>query len=111
MEPGDRVLYIMRQFDADEVNKRRDNFQRYQAEASHGIHPHEHTAAWTGAPGYVAHIGMTVIEGEELPADVVAVLPGGNLELRVLLRGTDVHWLRNVPEGDGEPGGWYRRKS
>ena len=108
MLTGDRVMYVMRQFDADEVNGRRDNFQNHQASSSHGVHPHEHSQIWSGAPGYQAHIGLTVTGGEEFAADVVAVLPSGSLELRVLLRGTDVHWLRNVPEGEG-PGTWHAR--
>jgi hypothetical protein len=108
VKAGDRVCYILRQFDADEINGRRDNFQNYQGSASHGIHPHDHDARWTGAPGYVAHIGMRVTAGEQPCADVTKVHESGTLNLRVLLDGTDVQFLRNVPEGT-EPGTWQRR--
>jgi hypothetical protein len=108
MQVGDRVLYTLRHFDAYEINGRRDNFQSHQASASHGIHPHEHDDTWTGAPGYVAHIGLSAREGDVCAADVTAVHSSGAVNLRVLLDGTDVHWLRNVPEGD-EPGTWKVR--
>lgn len=101
---GSVVAYTMRAFDADEVNRRRDQFQEHQATASHGIHPHGHDGL-TAAPGYVAHIGLTAREGDVLPALVLAVHPSGNAELHVFQRGTDCQWLRNVPTGEG-PGTW-----
>jgi hypothetical protein len=106
--PGDRVLYTLDSEDADGVNARRDNFQRHQAETSHGKHPH--TRGGSGASGHIAHIGLRVREGFVLPADVVQVSPYGDLSLRVLLPGSDIQWVINVPEGTG-PGTWQARET
>ena len=105
---GDRVLYRLDQEDADGINARRDNFQRHQAETSHGKHPHPRGSS--GASGHVAHVGLRVSEGDTYPADVVVA--GHSLPipcLRVLLPGSDVQVVYNVPCHDG-PGGWQPRK-
>jgi hypothetical protein len=110
MNPGDRVIYTLRQFDADGVNQRRDDFSMYQATADNHMHPHGRISGGSGASGHQAHIGLPVTEGQQLPADVVIVNGSGTLCLRVLLPGSDNLWLANVPEGDGD-GHWRERSA
>jgi hypothetical protein len=108
IQPGDRVLYTLDAEDAGGVNRRREDFQVFQATAANHKHPHARTAGGSGASGHVAHIGLQVRPGQELPADVVIVSESGTLCLQVLLPGSDVQWVMNVAEGDG-PGHWKPR--
>lgn len=105
---GDRVWYCLDATDADEINARRSNFQAFNAGRSG--HKHPHPVGGSGASGHVAHIGVTVREGDVPYADVseVADPQCGRLNLRVALDGTDVHWVKGAAEGTG-PGTWARR--
>jgi hypothetical protein len=105
VQPGDRVLYTLDTEDAESVNRRRADFQSFQALYASHKHPHGRTSGGSGASGHVAHTGLQVHAGQELPADVVIVSESRTLCLRVLLPGSDVQWVMNVPRGDG-PGQW-----
>jgi hypothetical protein len=107
-QPGDRVLYYLDANDVNEITTNRANFVLSKSLADTHKHPHE-KAPGSGAPGLMAHIGLPVHEGQELPADVIIINPFGRLSLRVLLPGSDVQWVENVPEGTG-PGMWGQRE-
>lgn len=60
--------------------------------------------------GAQAHIGNTVTAGDVLPAMVVRVLPGEQVNLQVFLDGNDVFWVTTRAEaapGRTEPGRWH----
>jgi hypothetical protein len=102
---GDRVYYRLDAEDVEEINGRRDNFQRHQATTSHGKHPH--VRGGSGASGHIAHVGLQVHVGERCFADVTQVNPNGRLCLRVATNGSDLQWAVNVPRGR-RPGQWQR---
>ena len=108
LRPGDRVMYSLDEEDVTGVSSRRANFDLFQAMGSHGKHPHgKSPQGGSGASGHIAHIGLPVHVGQELPADVIIVNGLGRLCLKVLLPGSDVQWVENAAEGDG-PGHWRR---
>lgn len=98
---GRIVHYLLTDADADAMNKRRDDYQKF---ANSHAHPHE-----PGTPeptGHVAHFGNDLAGGEYYPAVVVRTnLTPDTVNLKVLLDGTDDLWVRLVHEGD-EPGTW-----
>jgi hypothetical protein len=108
---GDLVWYILDEADAEGINQRRSNFQAFNHGHSGHKHPHRQGEA-TGqrlASGHIAHIGNPVAAGGECAAQVSLInTDDGTLNLRVLLDGSDVHWVCSVPEGTG-PGTWQRR--
>ena len=106
-QPGDRVVYCLDAHDANEITTNRANFVLFKALGDNHKHPHD-KAPGSGAMGVMAHIGLPVACGQELPADVVLVNSQGRLSLRVLLPGSDIQWVENVPEGTG-PGTWKVR--
>lgn len=60
--------------------------------------------------GAQAHIGNRVAPGDVLPAMVVRVLPGDQVNLQVFLDGNDVFWATTRAEaapGRTEPGRWH----
>lgn len=107
MTPGDRVVYYLDANDVNEITTNRANFVLFKAHGDNHKHPHA-KAPGSGAMGVMAHIGLPVHEGQELPADVVIVNTQGRPSLRVLLPGSDIQWVENVPEGTG-PGTWSQR--
>ena len=106
MNPGDIVLYRLDETDAENITSRRANFQLYNQGRSGHKHPHSRDVH--EATGHVAHIGTPVAAGDELPAMVTRIPDPPNLNLRVMLDGSDVHWVTCVPEGTG-PGTWSGR--
>lgn len=107
VRPGDRVFYYLDANDVNEVTTNRGNFVLSKTHGDTHKHPHA-KAPGSGAPGLMAHIGLPVHEGQELPADVAIVNGYGRLSLRVLLPGSDIQWVENVPEGTS-PGMWAHR--
>lgn len=106
IQPGDRVLYRLDANDVNEITTNRANFVLSKSHGDTHKHPHPKEPG-SGAPGFMAHIGLPVHEGQELPADVIIVNEHGRLSLRTLLPGSDIQWVENVPEGAG-PGTWGR---
>jgi hypothetical protein len=110
---GDRVLYRLRAIDAGKATAWRDNFARSQAAADH-THPHgpggSTDGGGAGAPGYIAHHGLPLAEGDVVFADVCEppYTETGRLTLCVNLKGSDTFLVCGVREGDG-PGTWTRR--
>ncbi len=108
MLPGDIVFYYLDGTDAEQITSRRANFQLFNQGRSGHKHPHGRDVH--EASGHVAHIGTPVHAGQEFAAQV-SVIPGWpRLNLRVLLDGSDVHWVTNVPQGTGQPGTWRLRE-
>lgn len=105
---GDIVLYCLDETDAAGITSRRNNFQKFNQGRSGHKHPHPPDIG--RASGHVAHIGTPVHTGQEFAAQVCAVPDAPRLNLRVLLDGSDVHWVTNVPQGSGEPGTWRQRE-
>lgn len=86
---GRTVMYTLSQQDAEEVNRRRDDFETGMACALH--------------IGYQGHVGDPVHPRDVLPAVVIAVYTNAIMpdlvDLRVLLPGNDVLWAPLRPEG------------
>lgn len=104
MKIGDMVIYRLDQHDVLEITTNRANFELFKALGDNHKHPHE-KAPGSGATGHIAHMGLPVAVGQELPARVVVISPAGRPGLRVELPGSDIQWVTNIPEGDG-PGTW-----
>jgi len=97
---GRLVHYKLTEGDAEQVNRRRADFQAFMRE--------RHTRPGTVDTGHVAHVGNHARAGEVYPAVVVRVLdpvsyPGVNLQVH--LDGNDTLWAASRTEGD-EPGQW-----
>lgn len=104
---GDTVLYRLDLYDAEQINARRANFQAFNHSGRAG-HKHPHDRDIRAASGHVAHIGTPVSAGQLVAAQVCDVSCSPRLNLRVLLDGSDVHWVTGVAEGT-EHGTWMRR--
>lgn len=88
---GRIVHYTLSNFDADQINRRRDDFSAAQS-ASAGL-------------GYVGHVGNRATAGDVCPAIVVRTFGGPAVNLQVQLDGTDTFWATSRTEGEGE-GHW-----
>jgi hypothetical protein len=95
---GRTVHYTLNERDAQEVNRRRDDFAAF-----HGSHPHPHEIAQPGATGHIAHVGNPVSEGDVCAAVVVRVsgLDPMTVNLQVQLDGNDHYWATSRAEGSG----------
>jgi hypothetical protein len=88
---GQRVLYTLTGRDAADINRRRGDFTAFSAlhrdaTASPGELP--------GRSGHVGHVGRPCAGGDMLPGEVVFISDDGTtVELRVSLRGSDVHYV------------------
>jgi hypothetical protein len=92
---GRMVHYTLSETDAEQINRRRKDFQAAQS-ASAGL-------------GYVGHVGNQVQAGEAYPATVVRVFDpsSGTANLQVHLDGNDIYWATSRREGSpGETGCW-----
>lgn len=107
VHPGDRVFYRLDEHDVTEITTNRANFVLFKAMGDNHKHPHP-KAPGSGAMGVMAHIGLPVTVGQQLPADVIIINGAGRLSMKVQLPGSDVQWVENVPEGDA-PGTWQAR--
>lgn len=94
---GDIVLYRLREWDADAVNKRRRDWEEYRE------------GSVRGSTGFQAHYGVTVCEGETYPAVVVrTTTPGVVTSAQVMLPGNDTLYVTYVGYGT-DPGQWQER--
>lgn len=87
---GRSVMYTLTEHDAQEINKRRADFQKWRGDTRYED------------SGLQAHVGNTAQRGDYFPATVVAMFPKEDdhlLNLRVLLDGTDVFWATSRERG------------
>lgn len=92
---GHLVHYQLSEQDAEQVNRRRADFDGARREGR-------------VATGHVAHFGNHVRAGEVYPAMVVRVWAPTSyaaVQLQVFLDGSDTLWATSRTEGD-EPGQW-----
>ncbi|MFI6182560.1 hypothetical protein ACIA8R_44025 [Nonomuraea sp. NPDC051191] len=98
---GRIVHYQLADEDADDINRRRDDYEAFQR---------GRTPALPGQPGrdgHVAHVGTRVIAGDIFPAMVVRAYRGAaDVNLQVHLDGNDTYWVTSSVEGD-RPGTWH----
>ncbi|MFS4105136.1 hypothetical protein [Streptomyces sp. PD-S100-1] len=94
--PGDVVLYRLTVADANDINRRRKDFQG-SGSAEEGT-------------GFVGHVGNDVQEGDVFPAVVVRVWSehSSTCNLQVLLDGSDAYWATSRGEGTAA-GQWVRK--
>lgn len=97
---GRLVHYVLSLDDAAKINGRRTDGAAIQDRILEDRWP----------IGAQAHIGNRVAPGDVLPAMVVRVLPGEQVNLQVFLDGNDVFWATTRSEaapGRTEPGRWH----
>lgn len=100
---GRIVHYRLSTGDAEQINRRREDFAAFNA-----VHRHAGTVpnpGHAGRTGHIGHYGNEVREGELFPATVVRTFGGTTVNLQVLLDGNDAYWATSRMEGD-EPGQW-----
>lgn len=85
---GRIVYYRLDNNDAEAINRRRTT----------GNSIAERIAAGQWPIGAQAHIGNSVSAGDVFPAIVVRVLPNDNLNLKVMLDGSDDYWATTRPQ-------------
>jgi hypothetical protein len=90
---GRLVHYTLSQADADQINRRRQDFHQSRS-------ADEHT-------GYVGHVGNWAAEGDVYPALIVRVWEEAQVTVnaQVFLDGNDVFWTTSRPKGN-TPGTW-----
>jgi hypothetical protein len=94
---GRIVHYVVTGADANEINRRRDDFRLKKV-----------VLPWPG--GAQAHVGNPALEGDHFPAIVVWVLnpERGYINAQVFLDGNDSLWITTRPYSDDkEPGTWH----
>jgi hypothetical protein len=88
------VCYTLADHDAEEINRRRDDF----------------TTATPTNTGFQGHVGNYAEAGDVLPAMIVRVFDPdgetGTCNLKVMLDGNDDYWATSRKFGDG-PGEWH----
>lgn len=91
---GRIVHYTLSEYDADAINKRRQDFRELLVK-------HMHAATYP-SDGYQAHVGNDVKAGDQFPAIIVRVFEAAkSVNLKVLLDGNDDFWACSVGEGEG----------
>jgi hypothetical protein len=94
---GSRVVYQLSQYDADEINRRREDFAAFnRANRSSVTEP-----GFPGRSGHIGHFGNPASEGDVYPADVVRTFGGSTANLQVHLDGNDTYWATSRAQGDG----------
>lgn len=90
--PGRIVFYRVSAYDADAINRRRQDFQ----------------AAEPANTGFQAHVGNPVEVGDVFPAMIVRVFDRetGTCNLQVSLDGNDTYWATSRRAGDVD-GTWH----
>lgn len=94
---GRIVHYKLTAQDAEQVNRRRADWQADRAEKV------------TAAIGYMAHVGNTASEGDVYPMLIVRVwgmTEGSSVNGQVFLDGNDTLWVTSVGQGD-QPRQWH----
>ena len=87
------VLYRLTAGDEIDINRRRNHADQNRIKMREE------------KPGFQAHIGTLVEEGDSLPMIVARIGEMGGVSGQVFLNGNDTLWATNVPEGE-EPGQW-----
>lgn len=89
---GDRVLYVLGDYDAKAINKRRADAKNLNAAgvtlASQGLGPQ-------------IHVGNSVQSGDVFPAVVVRAWGAESVNVQVLLDGNDTLWGTSRPHDAG----------
>ena len=100
---GRIVHYRMHEGDAEQVNRRRADFEAFsRANPPHGADLGE----FPGRSGHIGHYGNQASAGDVYAAVIVRTFgPGSTVNLKVLLDGNDDYWATSRMEGD-EPGQW-----
>lgn len=101
---GEIVRYLLTDWDAADINRRRHDFSAYARS-----HPRPGEPGLPGASGHIGHHGNKAAAGDAFPAMIVRVWAGSDpsANLQVFLDGNDVFWATSRHEGDG-PGLWLR---
>lgn len=96
---GRIVHYTLTEKDADAINRRRTT----------GVSISERLSAGHWPAGAQAHIGNKATAGQVVPAMIVAVWPGPelNVNLRCYLDGTDDYWATTVGWNPAPEAGGY----
>jgi hypothetical protein len=99
---GRIVHYTLNQQDADEINKRRADFQAFRSNFSGPSAPGQ-----AGADGHIAHIGNHAQEGDVCPAMIVRLFhpETTTANLQVFLDGNDTFWATSRTLDSG-PSHW-----
>lgn len=103
--PGRIVHYVLSEADAQQINRRRADFEAFRRN-----HVGEHESGTFGASGHVAHVGNQASEGDLYPAIVVRTFGGPSVNLQVFLDGNDTYWATSRSETDAdkrESGKWF----
>ncbi len=90
---GLMVLYRLTVEDAKATNMRREDARQNRDKML------------AERPGFQAHVGNGVSEGETVPMTITCVWPDKSVSGQVFLDGSDSLWVREVTEGEG-PGEW-----
>lgn len=95
---GRIVYFVFDSYGADEVNRRRTTASSIAQRMKDAVPAADGTAnpiyGWPA--GAQAHIGNNVAAGDICPAMVVAVIGPGNVNLKVMLDGSDTYWATSV---------------
>lgn len=96
---GAHVKYTLTQWNADEINRRRVDYDNFRRTNESGGMPRN--------TGHIGHTGNAAAEDQVYPAIVVRVFDPSvsTANLQVLLDGNDVYWATSATEGEG-PGHW-----
>lgn len=84
---GRIVLFKLSQTDADEINRRRDDYKNRDKS--------------TWPLGAQSHVGNEVHEGDVFPMQVVHVWSENMVNGKVFLDGSDDYWATSVHQGEG----------
>lgn len=96
---GRIVHYTLSQHDADQINKRRADFQAFRSNFSGPSDPGQ-----AGADGHIAHIGNHAREGDICPAMIVRIFgetQESAVNLQIYLDGNDTFWATSRTLGEG----------
>lgn len=96
---GSRVVYQLSRYDADEINRRREDFAAF----NHANRSSVTEPGFPGRSGHIGHFGNPASEGDLCAADVVAIFSPGSttVNLQVHLDGNDHFWATSRPRGSG----------
>lgn len=98
---GTHVLYTLAKSDAEQINRRREDYGAFRKNANNGV------KGESGRNGHQGHFGNHVTEGEQYPAVIVRVFHSETMtaNLQVTLDGNDSYWATSRTLGD-QPGNY-----